>query len=481
MLPVPTAMVIPVEISEAAFLATTSIVSSKLVEEEDDDDEEVASPSSLLLLLLFDDDDDAEKTTNPLPLLFCVLFVFAFLLAKNKRLICFKLDDLNEDDEDDEDEEEKEVLVLAERVLGDAKQTLPDIFESSISIYYYCGESSLQRKKREEKNEHNDTTHELFKQKSSSNMSSPSPSSSSSSSLSSFRICTYNVLAQCYVKSEWFSWTKPKSLLKWKTRREHLRRRLRDDELGKVDVFCLQEVDEFENEWKEFIENELNMGVFYKRRTQKSNDKKDGSLVCWNKEKFELLDTLGVEFNEVTKTLDLDIKEVEGFEEEEKREYERDCVAACVMLLHKASNVPITCVSTHLYWDPAKALVKLKQAEYLREEIERWSQTKGNILIGGDFNSLATSDVYKSMVENDYVSLMRDNETGREPEYTNVTPSFTETIDYIFSSKNWIEKVTHRGKVKNRDLLFDGCPCEGEPSDHLPIYCDIELKKAAAN
>ena len=471
MLPVPTAMVIPVEISEAAFLATTSIVSSKLVEEEDDDDEEVASPSSLLLF----DDDDAEKT-NPLPLLFCVLFVFAFLLAKNKRLIfCFKLDDLNEDDED---EEEKEVLVLAERVLGDAKQTLPDIFESSISIYYYCGESSLQRKK---KTNNNDTTHELFKQKSSSDMSSPSPSSKSSSSLSSFRICTYNVLAQCYVKSEWFSWTKPKSLLKWKTRREHLRRRLRDDELGKVDVFCLQEVDEFENEWKDFIENELNMGVFYKRRTQKSNDKKDGSLVCWNKEKFELLDTLGVEFNEVTKTLDLDIKEVEGFEEEEKREYERDCVAACVMLLHKASNVPITCVSTHLYWDPAKALVKLKQAEYLREEIERWSQTKGNILIGGDFNSLATSDVYKSMVENDYVSLMRDNETGREPEYTNVTPSFTETIDYIFSSKNWIEKVTHRGKVKNRDLLFDGCPCEGEPSDHLPIYCDIELKKAAAN
>ena len=480
MLPVPTAMVIPVEISEAAFLATTSIVSSKLVEEEDDDDEEVALPSSLLLLLLFDDDDDAEKTTNPLPLLFCVLFVFAFLLAKNKRLIfCFRqLDDLNEDDED---EEEKEVLVLAERVLGDAKQTLPDILERVVFLFIIIVETDHCRERKEKKKTNNNaTTHEQNKQKSSSNMSSPS-TSSSSSSLSSFRMCTYNVLAQCYVKSEWFSWTKPKSLLKWKTRREHLRRRLRDDELGKVDVFCLQEVDEFENEWKEFIENELNMGVFYKRRTQKSNDKKDGSLVCWNKEKFELLDTLGVEFNEVTKTLDLDIKEVEGFEEEEKREYERDCVAACVMLLHKASNVPITCVSTHLYWDPAKALVKLKQAEYLREEIERWSQTKGNILIGGDFNSLATSDVYKSMVENDYVSLMRDNETGREPEYTNVTPSFTETIDYIFSSKNWIEKVTHRGKVKNRDLLFDGCPCEGEPSDHLPIYCDIELKKAAAN
>ena len=57
----------------------------------------------------------------------------------------------------------------------------------------------------------------------------------------------------------------------------------------------MQEVDEFESEWKEFIENEMNMGVFYKQRTQKSNKKRDGSLVCWNKEKFEdvELDTTG--------------------------------------------------------------------------------------------------------------------------------------------------------------------------------------------
>ena len=160
MLPVPTAMVIPVEISEAAFLATTSIVSSKLVEEEDDDDEEVASPSSLLLLLLFDDDDDDEddddddaEKTNPLPLLFCVLFVFAFLLAKNKRLICFRqLDDLNEDDED---EEEKEVLVLAERVLGDAKQTLPDILERVVFLFIIIVEKVHFRERKEKKKTNN--------------------------------------------------------------------------------------------------------------------------------------------------------------------------------------------------------------------------------------------------------------------------------------------------------------------------------------
>ena len=155
MLPVPTAMVIPVEISEAAFLATTSIVSSKLVEEEDDDDEEVASPSSLLLLLLFDDDDDDKRT--PLPLLFCVLFVFAFLLAKNERLICFRqLDDLNEDDED---EEEKEVLVLAERVLGDAKQTLPDILERVVFLFIIIVEKVHFRERKEKKKTNTTTQH----------------------------------------------------------------------------------------------------------------------------------------------------------------------------------------------------------------------------------------------------------------------------------------------------------------------------------
>ena len=160
MLPVPTAMVIPVEISEAAFLATTSIVSSKLVEEEDD--EEVASPSPLLL---FDDDDDDAEKTNPLPLLFCLFFVFAFLLAK-KRLLCFKLHDDDDDDEEEEEEEEKEVLVLfprerkGARVVGDAKQTLPDM--SRISMYYYCGESlfrilSAEEKRRKKTNERQHT------------------------------------------------------------------------------------------------------------------------------------------------------------------------------------------------------------------------------------------------------------------------------------------------------------------------------------
>jgi hypothetical protein len=61
MLPVPTAMVIPEEISEAAFLATVSKVWSN----------ETLSPFSSLSSVDEDDDedDDAEKTTTTLPLL----------------------------------------------------------------------------------------------------------------------------------------------------------------------------------------------------------------------------------------------------------------------------------------------------------------------------------------------------------------------------------------------------------------------------
>jgi hypothetical protein len=71
--------------------------------------------------------------------------VFAFLLAK-KRLICFKLDDA--EDDEDEEEEEKEVLVLA-RVLGDAKQTLPDI----LVVFLFIIVEKVFRRKEKKKNE----------------------------------------------------------------------------------------------------------------------------------------------------------------------------------------------------------------------------------------------------------------------------------------------------------------------------------------
>ena len=76
------------------------------------------------------------------------------------------------------------------------------------------------------------------------------------------------------MKSEWFQWTTPKSLLKWKQRKEHLRVKLKEE--IQADVFCLQEVDEFESEWKEFIENEMNMGVFISRGRRNRTRKETG-------------------------------------------------------------------------------------------------------------------------------------------------------------------------------------------------------------
>ena len=83
--------------------------------------------------------------------------MFAFLLAK-KRLICFKLDDA--EDDEDEDEEEKEVLVLG-RVLGDAKQTLPDIL---VVFLFIIVEKVFRRKEKKKTNNDNTRTQTEFLQ-----------------------------------------------------------------------------------------------------------------------------------------------------------------------------------------------------------------------------------------------------------------------------------------------------------------------------
>jgi CCR4-NOT transcription complex subunit 6 len=326
------------------------------------------------------------------------------------------------------------------------------------------------------------------------------------------RVCSYNCLAQCYIKREWFPQTRDGKLLKWSERKKNLVQKI-----GEVnaDIVCLQEIDNFDKEWKDFFLTSnkddddddddddgtaSSFGVFYKQRTQKTNKKKDGSLVSWRTEVFDFMDERAIEFNDIV----LSDERVKSSSEEEKNEYERDCVAALVLLKHKVTERMIVVVSCHLYWDPKYEHVKMKQAEYLRKQIDRFvlekcsskSSSKSStdyvnnsnnkldedigIIVGGDFNSIPTERVYKSMIENGYKSMMKN---PNEPLFTTVTPGFTETIDYIFCSSSsssdegktkWI-KECRPISMKSRDLLFDGCPCDGEPSDHLAISCDIVL------
>lgn len=171
--------------------------------------------------------------------------------------------------------------------------------------------------------------------------------------------------------------------------------------------------------------------------------------------------------------------------------------------------------------DPKWADVKLAQVEYLlirlaryREEISKKYNCNPSIILAGDFNSLpgdmvCTALLYsilltflcKSYDKHDkfiHFSLLqvykhltsseKENELdlnlcslyaslGGEPAFTNYTPDFTGTLDYIFISKNSELKPVSLLEIPGPDSpkLDGGLPNTNYPSDHLPIGADFEV------
>jgi 2',5'-phosphodiesterase len=71
---------------------------------------------------------------------------------------------------------------------------------------------------------------------------------------------------------------------------------------------------------------------------------------------------------------------------------------------------------------------------------------------------------------------------GSEPDFTNYArirddPVFIDTLDYIFLSPQWlvdsVDELPHRSAVQEYGPL----PTENEPSDHLPLYVNLSIKK----
>lgn len=66
---------------------------------------------------------------------------------------------------------------------------------------------------------------------------------------------------------------------------------------------------------------------------------------------------------------------------------------------------------------------------------------------------------------------------GGEPPFTNYTPDFTGTLDYIFVSENSELKPVGLLEIPGPDSpeLSGGLPNSSYPSDHLPIGADFEV------
>ncbi|PKI45130.1 hypothetical protein CRG98_034514 [Punica granatum] len=321
-----------------------------------------------------------------------------------------------------------------------------------------------------------------------------------------FRLVSYNVLAQVYVKSSLFPHS-PKACLRWKARSQAILTVLNN---LKADFLCLQEVDEYDGFYRANMENSGYTGIYI----QRSGQKRDGCGIFYKQDRAELVLEERIEYNDLVDMIQESTDSSDNCNDEPGNGNEdvetkpdpndprvrlkRDCVGIMAAFrLKDSSGRLIIVANTHLYWDPEWADVKLAQAKYLLSRLARFRTSVSDkfeavppVIVAGDFNSTPGDKVYQYLVSGDSSSFVPKcldelpiplrsvyGSTRGEPPFTNCTPSFTDTLDYIFFSPSLYLKPVSFLELPSPDSpdVSGGLPNNYHPSDHLPIGTEFEI------
>uniref|UniRef100_A0A2C9UIE8 Endonuclease/exonuclease/phosphatase domain-containing protein n=1 Tax=Manihot esculenta TaxID=3983 RepID=A0A2C9UIE8_MANES len=111
-----------------------------------------------------------------------------------------------------------------------------------------------------------------------------------------FRLVSYNILAQVYVKSSLFPHS-PSPCLKWKPRSQAILTVLMS--IG-ADFLCLQELDEYDSFYKQNIGSHDYSSIYI----QRSGQKRDGCGIFYKQNRAELLLEERIEYNDLVNSLE---------------------------------------------------------------------------------------------------------------------------------------------------------------------------------
>ncbi|PNX83958.1 carbon catabolite repressor-like protein, partial [Trifolium pratense] len=179
----------------------------------------------------------------------------------------------------------------------------------------------------------------------------------------------------------------------------------------------------------------------------------------------------------------------------------RDCVGILAAFKFKGPSRQFLIVAnTHLYWDPEWADVKLAQAKYLLSRLSQFKTLISDkydcipeVIVAGDFNSQPGDMVYQYLISGNPSSELTTDyieerpiplssvyaSTRGEPPFTNYTPGFTGTLDYIlFFPSDYIKPISYLELPDSEAAnIVGGLPNFSHPSDHLPIGAEFEINK----
>ncbi len=129
-------------------------------------------------------------------------------------------------------------------------------------------------------------------------------------------------------------------------------------------------------------------------------------------------------------------------------------------------------INTHL--DHVGVNAREQSIKLILEKITAFNTTNFPVIFMGDFNATPETKVINLIKEqlNDTKALSKTKPYGPNGTFNafKFNDSITKRIDYIFTSKNKEIKInSHSVLSDSKDLKY--------PSDHLPVYITLSLKK----
>ena len=217
-------------------------------------------------------------------------------------------------------------------------------------------------------------------------------------------VASWNVLADSYAYSQPIK-TSPEDLIptyiEWDYRKQKIAESISN--CG-ADILCFQEVDHYIDFYEPLL-GKLGYKSVYLQRFKR----KDGCLIAFDSQKYNLHGIDEVQFDDLADFMDTDSA---------RSNMKRSNVALIAIM----SSVDDPCKkfvssTAHMYWNPRRPEVKTLQTQYLVSRIDSYMTTEGlctstPVFMAGDFNSVPFSEPYQILVNGFDSSLLKKGGTG---------------------------------------------------------------------
>jgi len=231
----------------------------------------------------------------------------------------------------------------------------------------------------------------------------------------------------------------------------------------------------------------------YDSHFQNRPSKKDGCGIFFKRNKFDLVSSYFVDYNDGTSRIAtiVQLRHVKNerhidIENSTKMLHEHVVVKENSDEQHivtESTEKFIIVGTTHLFWDNKKEEIQIKEIQLFLESLQKFNPNNFPTIICGDFNSYPTQSIYRIMNLNKFQSAYQNyKNTGQHPPFTSYKSfASAKCIDYIFYKTDTTPRVIPTHVLDLQEQQFSEkvetfIPNSAHPSDHLPIMATFEVQ-----